>query len=829
MHFPLAWFFGRVRLAAAMCCLVAVTVGIARPAQAQTTSWSVSSAADLTAALQGAFNNNVSNPSLLNTITLSGSISGTSQWIVNANVNILGNGNTINMNSTDRAFFIAGGSVGINNLTIQNGKATGGSGGLGGGGGAGLGGAIFVGSGTYSGWTTTDNPQPIVAALGVSVPSVTLTGVSFANNAAIGGGSTFYFADGFASGGGGMGGNSSGGGGNGTGGAGGGFGNSAAGGGGTGSAGAAGAFVNVSPTSGNTLAAGSGGNGTGSNGGPGGANGGGGGSGGGGFDTVGAGGGGGVGAGRGYFTNSDPPNNGGNGGFGGGGGGNAGGYGSAGNGGFGGGGGASLQSGGNGGFGGGGGKASMGSPGAGGFGAASATATGGTGQDSAAGGGLGAGGAIFVMAGASVTVTSGSFSLNAVTGGSGGSGNNGSAYGADLFLGGNVVFSPTSTISVNSLGGAGNLADPNVANNANDPNAQGGIIKTGAGTLVLTGSSYYTGPTIVNAGSLVLGASALEQGTQQVIVGQNPGDVATLQLGGSSFLALGGWNFNTPSASTDQPVIIAEKAGSTGTVVIGAGPGTNGAFIAARAFTGGSGTASVVFTQQYAAEPGTNPVYPFYTSLTGSLGIVQDGLGTTRLQPAYGANTFAGPVTVNLGTLETTGTAAALAGATSIAVNAGGALLLGQTHGVNDSAAVTLSGGGELFTGTSLSETFGALNVTVGGWSIINFLGTSSTLNFSSLSLDGSLASLAILNYDGANDFLNIASGTATGSLSRIAFYSDAGQTFLGYGGFESTRLVPVAVPEPSTWAMALASLACGCWMLRRQKPAGGPRLSSLS
>ena len=38
-----------------------------------------------------------------------------------------------------------------------------------------------------------------------------------------------------------------------------------------------------------------------------------------------------------------------------------------------------------------------------------------------------------------------------------------------------------------------------------------------------------------------------------------------------------------------------------------------------------------------------------------------------------------------------------------------------------------------------------------------------------------------------------------------------------------------VAVPEPSTWAMALAGLACGCWMLRRQKPAGGPRLSSLS
>jgi hypothetical protein len=36
-------------------------------------------------------------------------------------------------------------------------------------------------------------------------------------------------------------------------------------------------------------------------------------------------------------------------------------------------------------------------------------------------------------------------------------------------------------------------------------------------------------------------------------------------------------------------------------------------------------------------------------------------------------------------------------------------------------------------------------------------------------------------------------------------------------------------VPEPSTWTMALAGLACGRSMLRRQKPASGPRLSSLS
>lgn len=432
-----------------------------------------------------------------------------------------------------------------------------------------------------------------------------------------------------------------------------------------------------------------------------------------------------------------------------------GGAGGANGGGGGGGGGASLRSGGNGGFGGGGGKASLGSPGAGGFGAASATAPGGT----------------------------------------GGAGNNGSAYGADLFLGGTVTFDVPTSLTVTSLGGAGNPSDPNVAGRTGDPNAQGGLVKTGAGALFLSGSNYYVGPTTVRSGTLALAASSLEQGTSSVTVGLDSGDVAALALGSSSTLTLGGFN---GSSGTDAPLVIAQAAGSTGTVVIGNGAGSNGAFVGARVFTGGAGNATVQFTQQYAAEPGTNPVYPFYTSLTGSLGIVQAGLGS-----------FTGPVAVNAGTLATTGTAAALAGAASIAVNAGGTLLLGQTGGVNDAAAVTLAGG-VLQTGTSLSETLGALNVT-GGASIIDFLGTASTLNFSTLSLGGPLA---IWNYAGANDFLNIASGTATGSLAQISFYADAGQTFLGTGTFSGTSVVPV--PEPSACILAGAAVACGGLVVRR-------------
>jgi autotransporter-associated beta strand protein len=268
--------------------------------------------------------------------------------------------------------------------------------------------------------------------------------------------------------------------------------------------------------------------------------------------------------------------------------------------------------------------------------------------------------------------------------------------------------------------------------------------------------------------------------------------------------------------------MIAQDAGSTGTVVIGDGPGSNGAFIAARTFTGGSGTASVVFTQQYAASPGTNPVYPFSTTLTGSLGIVQAGTGTTLLQPLYGANTFSGPVTVNSGTLATAGTAAALAGVTEITVNSAATLMLGQTQGVNDLAGLHLAGG-VLQTGTGLFETFGGLIVS-GSTAAIDFLGNAATLNFATLDLGGHLS---IWNYSGTTDFFEIATGTATGSLEQISFYSDAGTTFLGYGGFESTRIVPVAVPEPSTIVMALAGLAA-CGMMRwRRKRVASPRVSS--
>ncbi|QOZ37283.1 hypothetical protein XH92_41830 [Bradyrhizobium sp. CCBAU 53421] len=370
-----------------------------------------------------------------------------------------GGTHTIDGLNAQRGFFVYAGNVNLENLTIQNTVAAGGSvirGG--GGGGAGLGGALFVSS---NGSATIDN-------------------VTFHNSAAIGGsggaGGTGSMAYNYGlGGGGGMGGRggSSGGGGIGL--------------------GAQGADTDLFRSGSPGIIPNAAGGGKGSDGylisigggtelywygGAGGANGGGGGAAGWISDSARApyGPGGGVGGGNGAA--------GGNGGYGGGGG-----Y--RGNGGFGGGGGY----GGNGGFGGGGGIGAMGGFGGGNGGTNGNGAPGG-------GGGLGAGGTVFVQQGGSLTIKGGSLSndsgFNAVGGGTNGIGQaSGSGIGSGIFIQGNnnLSFTPGSgqTLTV-----ANDIADQS-GNGGTGANAGvGGLVISGGGTVILGGNNTYTGNTTVS-------------------------------------------------------------------------------------------------------------------------------------------------------------------------------------------------------------------------------------------------------------------------------------------------------------------------------------------
>ena len=336
-----------------------------------------------------------------------------------------GHGYSLDGENAERGLFVYSGDVTIANLTIKNALAEGGNGGVspatgipiegGGGGGAGLGGGLFIADDS---------------AHGAAPGDVTLTDVSFTGDAAVGGQGGVSTSRTYGAGGGGMGGD----GGSGAfGGGGGGLGAGAAGGagyGGSSSKGGAGIVPGAAgggDVKGNNKTYGFGGASGGGGGGEG--------------HSALAGAGGGIG---GAAYNPHSGLGGGTGGFGGGGGGSnqqlsggAGGFG-------GGGGGSSIQrtssgqffSSGAGGFGGGGGSVEAQFFGArGGFGA-------GDGTGNQGGGGLAAGGDIFVMGGATLTIKGGAAAAGAVNGGAGG--NSGAGLGNGFFIEGDdtITFDP---------------------------------------------------------------------------------------------------------------------------------------------------------------------------------------------------------------------------------------------------------------------------------------------------------------------------------------------------------------------------------------------------
>jgi hypothetical protein len=443
---------------------------------------------------------------------------------------------TLNGGGNQRGFFVLSGQVGIENLTIADTTASGGAGGAGlaaGGGGMGAGGGLFVNTGAV----------------------VTLTNVTFTDDAAVGGDGGRGAYTGLGGGGGGMGGaggsgntsfdgNSFGGESGGSGG--GGLGLTATG--GAGGAGGGSGTAGTGSPGGIGVAAGAASGGTGAHLGPttgpaGGANGGGGGGGFGGSTTnhfpSGGGGGGGIGG-----ANGTTLGGGAGGDFGGGGG--AGGTGATvgGTGGFGGGGGATFAGftpGADGGFGGGGGGGEAGGAGAGGFGGGDGGPSGGaqignsvspTYPGGGGGGGAGFGGAVFVRNGGTLTIQDGDFGGGAVQGGTGGvagtpqlKAGDGQAAGTAMFLqgSGTVTYQADvdKTVADTIVDEAGFVATtPAYTPPAGYTPGSYVLAKTGAAMLVLAGANAYSGGTDLDAGTLDLAV-------------QNAAGIGEMNFGGS--------------------------------------------------------------------------------------------------------------------------------------------------------------------------------------------------------------------------------------------------------------------------------------------------------
>ena len=599
-----------------------------------------------------------------------------------------GNGAVINGGGTARGFFAYAGNVGIENVTLQNLVARGGDGANGGGGGAGLGGGLFVAAGA----------------------NATLLNVAFSGDQAIGGNGGY----GSLGGGGGLGGSggATGIGPEGTlGGGGGGIGSSATGGTGmadsrTPAAGGLGLIPYAGSgggTSGRDLSTGIGGA-----------------DGGGGATGI-LGGGGGIGGGRstatvyqqdGGFSITNVIV--GNGGFGGGGGGGTyltgvpvpgqdiiQGIGSGGNGGFGGGGGGGnyRSNGGNGGFGGGGGAGH--SAGSAGFGggqggvdylkhAPPSLIVGLLRGRFKGGGGLGAGGAVFVEQGGSLTIAGGvTDSGGSVAGGTGA--NNGSAIGTGIAGQGalTITFMP-------QAGETTTIGD--VIADAGGPVS---LDMKGQGTVVLTAADTYSGTTTVEAGTLKLTNASSLSGPIKVAAG------ATLDLAPTASTKLAGALSVAGTLEVDSgTVTIAGPLSGGGTII------DNGNLIIAgsRAAFSGSiiGTGIVSFIPSGASnlsqsaltvfKPGAGTTTTISYALADSgrpLSIDMEGQGTLLLT-AY--NSYSGTTTVGTGTLKITGDTSLLAGPVSIV--AGATLDLAPIGSTALTGAVSDEGTLELDSGT---------------------------------------------------------------------------------------------------------------------------------
>lgn len=127
------------------------------------------------------------------------------------------------------------------------------------------------------------------------------------------------------------------------------------------------------------------------------------------------------------------------------------------------------------------------------------------------GGGGGLGGSVFVMDGASVTIAGNvTFENGVAQGGTGGANNNGSGFGSGIFLVTNGGTAPTLTFD----SGTGDvqtinddIADQTGSGGTGADAGSVGIVKNGAGTLILAGNNTFSGPTIVNAGTLQVDGS----------------------------------------------------------------------------------------------------------------------------------------------------------------------------------------------------------------------------------------------------------------------------------------------------------------------------------
>lgn len=262
-----------------------------------------------------------------------------------------------------------------------------------------------------------------------------------------------------------------------------------------------------------------------------------------------------------------------------------------------------------------------------------------------------------------------------------------------------------------TLSGTATLQAADAANLARDITLSGtlsdfgSVLKTGGGTLTLSGANSYTGSTAINAG--VLSVNTLADGGLPSGIGASTADAFSLALNGGTL------RYTGAAATTDRTFTV----GSAGATLAASGSG-------ALKFTSATAVQfSEVDTPHTITITGTSTGDNTLAPVIGDNGagvtsLVKNGPGTWALS---GANIYTGITTINNGVLKVANTTGSATGTGAIVVNTGGAF--GGTGLI--SGLVTVNTGGHIAPGNSVGTlTVGGLTLSTGSILDFEFNGT---------------------------------------------------------------------------------------------------------
>ena len=390
-----------------------------------------------------------------------------------------------------------------------------------------------------------------------------------------------------------------------------------------------------------------------------------------------------------------------------------------------------------------------------------------------------------------------------------------------------LASSSTSTIGVGTSSGSQtfNVADgASVTDLAYTGNLGGAnnLTKTGAGYMLASGSSGYTGNTTISGGTLAV--TTLANGGSSSAIGASANTASTLLLGNGTTLEYTGTGHSTDRLFT----VNGSAAGHSATL--------NASGTGAANFTNSGNLAWGTTNQTRTLKlGGTSTADNTLSALignngTGAVSLTKQDAGKWIIT---GANTYTGETTINGGSLIVNGS---LASGSAVAVNSGGTLGGSGTIG----GSVTVNSGGFLAPGNSPGVlTVGSLNLVAGSTTSLEIAGTVRGTSYDGINVTttsgltyGGALSLSFTSTLTNNDSLDLFSftGTAGGNFTSVVSTGIYAGTWTSGSGvwtftgndqlltfdLASGDLTVAAsmIPEPSTFAlfggMIALSIACG-------------------